>query len=79
MSDKPTTDIDWSERTKRILRGEMKRRGVTYEGLAELLGALGIEENTRNLANKISRGGFGAAFFIQCLVAMGARDVRVDD
>jgi hypothetical protein len=36
-------------------------------------------ENERNLTNKISRGGFTAAFIIQRLVAIGCREVRLDD
>lgn len=76
----PTTNSDvWVERTKRILRGEMKRRGVGYNELAALLNDIGIPENPRNIANKVARGGFSAVFLVQCLVAMGARDVRVDD
>lgn len=76
----PTTNSDvWVERTKRILRGEMKRRGVGYNELAALLNDIGIPENPRNIANKVARGGFSAVFLIQCLIAMGARDVRVDD
>lgn len=76
----PTTNSDvWVERTKRILRGEMKRRGVGYSELAALLNDIGISENPRNIANKVARGGFSAVFLVQCLVAMGARDVRVDD
>ena len=75
-----TTDSDaWTERTKRILRGEMKRRGIGYNELATRLNDIGIPENPRNIANKIARGGFSAVFFVQCLVAIGARDVRVDD
>jgi hypothetical protein len=32
-----------------------------------------------NLRNKISRGGFSAAFFVQTLVAIGARTVRLHE
>ena len=76
----PATDNDvWVERTKRILRGEMKRRGIGYNELAQKLIEIGVQENPRNIANKVARGGFAATFLVQCLVAMGARDVRVDD
>jgi transcriptional regulator with XRE-family HTH domain len=47
-----------------MLKAELKRRGVSYRELAEKLGALGIHETERNLANKIARGGFTAAFFV---------------
>jgi len=38
-----------------------------------------VVENERNLNNKISRGGFTAAFLIQCLSAIGVTAVRLDD
>ncbi|MGJ0533542.1 DUF6471 domain-containing protein [Methylocystis sp.] len=51
---------------KKILKGELKRRGVTYAQLTEKQAAIGVKETDRNLNNKISRGGFTAAFLIQC-------------
>jgi uncharacterized protein DUF6471 len=64
-------------RAKNILKGELKRRGLTYAQLADKLAKIGVEENERNLNNKISRGGFTAAFFIQCLEAIGCETVHV--
>jgi hypothetical protein len=40
---------------------------------------VGASETEWNIANKMSRGGFTAAFFIQCLDAIGAHSVRLDD
>jgi hypothetical protein len=68
---------EYEARAKNLLKGELKRRGVTYRDLAERLAAIGVQETERNLNNKISRGGFTAAFFLQCLDAIGARDVRL--
>ncbi len=61
-----------------MLKAELKRRGVSYRELAEKLTAMGTPDSERNLANKIARGTFTAAFFVQCLVAIGAREVRLD-
>lgn len=72
-------DIDWTAKTKNLLKAELKRRGVSYRELAEKLTALGISETERNIANKISRGGFTGAFLIQCLVAIGASSLRLED
>ena len=72
-------DTDWHERTKGLLKAELKRRNVGYRELAEKLGALGISETERNIANKISRGGFTATFLIQCLVAIGCTSLRLED
>lgn len=63
---------------KNILKGELKRRGITYAQLAEKLTALGAKESERNIANKISRGSFTAAFFMMCMEAIGARSVSFD-
>jgi hypothetical protein len=71
--------IDWAERAKSLLKAELKRRNVGYRELAEKLSALGIPETERNIANKISRGGFTAAFFIQCLSAIGCTTLRLED
>ena len=76
FKDNPLT-AQYEEKAKNLLKGELKRRGVTYAGLAEKLAALGIQETERNLANKISRGGFTAAFLIQCLEAVGVPDIRL--
>ena len=45
-----------------ILKAELKRKGRGYRELAERLTAMGTPETDRNIANKISRGGFTAAF-----------------
>ena len=72
----PTT-VEYETRAKNLLKAELKRRGITYAGLAENLAALGVTENERNLNNKISRGGFTAAFLLQCLEAIGASSLQL--
>ena len=62
---------------KNLLRAELKRRGLTYRDLADRLAQIGVRDNERNLANKISRGGFSAAFLIECLDAIGCRTVDI--
>jgi hypothetical protein len=69
---------EYEEKAKNLLKSELKRRGVGYRELAEKLTAMGVPETERNLANKISRGGFTAAFLVQCLSAIGAKEVRLD-
>ena len=69
---------EYEEKAKNLLKGELKRRGVTYADLVEKLDALGLKETERNLANKISRGGFTGAFLIQCLEAIGCQQLRLD-
>ena len=71
-------NVEYETKAKNLLKGELKRRGVTYAQLAVKLGEIGVIESERNLNNKISRGGFTAAFLLQCFVAVGARELRFD-
>ena len=72
-------NAEYETHAKNLLKGELKRRGVTYAQLAEKLTAMGVPDNERNLNNKISRGGFTAAFMLQCLHAIGANAIRLRD
>lgn len=69
----------YGTRAKNLLKGELKRRGVTYAQLAEKLALIGVTENECNLNNKISRGGLTAAFMLQCLEAIGSRSLQLSD
>jgi hypothetical protein len=71
-------NVEFETRAKNLLKGELKRRGVTYAQLAEKLATIGVVENERNLNNKISRGGFTAAFLLQCLKAIGATSLPLE-
>lgn len=70
---------DWVKFAKSLLRAEMKRRDVTYKGLSDRLAGRGVTESDVNLRNKISRGGFSAAFFLRCMDALGCHTIRLDD
>lgn len=72
-------DRDWTAYTKGLLRAEMVKRQISYAGLVEKLGTIGVKETEANLRNKISRGGFSGSFLVQCLVAMGAQALRLDN
>jgi 3-mercaptopyruvate sulfurtransferase SseA len=64
-------DLERREPVKGILRAEMARRGITYKQLAAKLAELGVRDTAVNLRDKVARGGFSAAFFVQCLRTMG--------
>ena len=67
----------WTAATKGVLKAELKLRNMTYADLVQGLAEIGIRETEANLRNKISRGRFSAAFFFQCLAAIGVRTVNV--
>lgn len=70
---------EYEARAKNLLKAELKRRGLTYAQLVERLAAIGVHETERNIANKVSRGGFTAAFLLQCFDAIGAKQVDVSE
>ena len=61
---------EWEKQAANLLKSELKRKGVTYAQLVEKLGAIGISEKEVNVANKLSRGKFSAAFMLACLSAI---------
>ncbi len=67
----------YQDLAKNILKAEIKRHGLTYRDVAEKLTKAGIPENERNLTNKISRGGFSAVFFLECLDAAGCKNIEL--
>lgn len=69
---------DWEDKAKGLLRAEMARQGVTYADLAERLASIGIDDNERNLRNKVSRGKFTSGFLLQCLSALGVKQLYLD-
>ena len=70
-------ELHWQERVKGILKGELKRRGISYKQLAEKLDELGVKTNDRNIANQLARGSFSAVFLVQCLEAIGCNSVQI--
>ena len=71
-------DTVWEAKVKGLLKAELKRRGVTYAQLVEKLAEIGVRETEPNVRNKLARGKFTAVFLIQCLQAIGSRELRLD-
>ena len=69
----------YTSRVKRLLKAELKRKGLTYRDLTRLLAEIGIHETSSNISNKISRGKFTAAFMVQCLEAAGCKYIKILD
>jgi 3-mercaptopyruvate sulfurtransferase SseA len=73
------TTRDWQAQAKGIIRGELKRRNLSYKDLADRLEQIGVKDTEKNIVNKIARGGFTATFFLQCMEAIGVRAIHLDD
>jgi len=63
---------DWEVFAANMLKAELKRKGVTYAQLADLIG-----DKEVNIRNKLARGKFTAAFLLQCLTAAGVSEIRL--
>ena len=74
---KADAQSEWAIKAKNILKAELKRKGVSYRDLSEKLSEMGTPLTEQGVNNKISRGGFSAAFFIQCLEAIEVTDMRL--
>ena len=73
------SDTVWEAKVKGLLKGELKRRNVSYGQLVEKLAAVGVVDSEPNIRNKLSRGKFTAVFLLQCLEAIGASSLRLSD
>jgi hypothetical protein len=69
---------DWEAQAKGIIRSELKRRNLSYADLADKLAVIGVKETPRNIQNKITRGGFKAVFLVQCMAAIGVKNLPLD-
>ncbi|BAQ45881.1 MULTISPECIES: DUF6471 domain-containing protein [Methylobacterium] len=69
----------WDARVKGILKAELKRKGVAYAQLVDKLDAIGVKETEPNIRNKLARGKFTAVFLIQCLRAIGCRNLSLEN
>jgi len=63
---------EWETKAANLLKAELKRKGVTYAQLSELIG-----EKEVNIRNKLSRGKFSAAFLLECLSATGCKALNL--
>lgn len=60
----------YEDKAKALLRYAMSQRGVSIDELTQRLNGMGVKVSSGGLANKISRGGFGSAFMLQCMDAL---------
>lgn len=73
------TDKDWADQTKGLLKAELSRRNITYAQLVGKLADIGVMDSEPNVRNKLSRGKFTAVFLIQCLEAIEANTLHLQD
>lgn len=67
----------YAEKTKNMLKGELKRAGVGYAELARRLTNSGISETEGSITVKINRGSFPAWFLVAAMEAIELDTLRL--
>ena len=65
---------EWEAKAANILKSQLKLKGVSYAQLAELIG-----DKEPNVRNKLSRGKFSAAYFLEALTSLGVSSIDFDN
>lgn len=74
-----TDSTEWCWKARVLLRREMAAAGIGYAELAEALALQGLSLTPKVLSNKINRGTFTLAFFLQCMAICKVDLVRLTD
>lgn len=69
---------NWNDEASSVLKGILKRKKVKYADLAEKLNKAGFDETENSIANKLSRGTFSFAFFLQCMKVLRVNKINLD-
>lgn len=67
----------WARHARNLLKGELARRGLSYDEVAARLKEIGVEDRPENIRNKINRGTYSALFLLQILNAIGCKSIDV--
>lgn len=71
------TSVNWQQEARRLLRAQLVNKDLNYKELSRALEAVGVDESAKSLSNKINRGTFSLAFFLQCMRALGVTSVEL--
>lgn len=69
----------WNQVTKRLLKSELVKRGISHDELVLRLKGIGVRETRSSISSKLSRGSFSASFLLQCLHVIGCEKLQVED
>lgn len=69
----------WTKIVSKILKAELAKRDISYPQLVEKLETTGLIIKVEDLRGRLSRGNFSAVLFIQCMRAIGVKNLQLDD
>lgn len=72
------SEKELADKTRRFLKAELKRAGVTYGELATRLESHGLKETEASIANKLSRGTIAATFLLAALASLEMEGIRLE-
>lgn len=73
----PMNKDELNIRASNLLKAELQRAGVGYAELCNRLEKIGVHESYKGVANKINRGTFSFAFFMQCMKVLDVKEIRL--
>ena len=69
----------WEKKSSNLLKTELVKRDLNYEDLRQALEKIGIQKTVHNLTKTINLGKFPFAFFLQCALAIGIKNLRLNE
>ena len=63
--------VEFEEKARALLKNALASKEMTHGQLSEALADIGVPISNIAITNKISRGGYSAAFLLQCMEVMG--------
>jgi hypothetical protein len=73
-----SVQIDWQREARRLLQVELARKDIGYKELSRALQTVcGVDVEPKALSNKVGRGTFSFAFFLQCMRALGVDTISL--
>ena len=78
MTESHTSTKRWQSEASRVLKARLARHGMSYGDLVARLNAHGATESYASVANKVGRGTFSFAFYLQCISVLEPTLSEVD-
>lgn len=69
---------DREQRARNLFRTELARQGATYAQPTEKLTNIGVADTEWNVRNMVRRGKYTVDFVLQCMKAIGVKNVRLN-
>jgi hypothetical protein len=71
------TMTEWEVLASNLLKAELSKRGLKYPDLEKKLIEMGENYGYESIRQKLARGAFTFAFALQCLKAIGVKNLNL--